>query len=217
MSSAVLGSSLRPARARNAAPRLPDVLSCHASVEPKGRSEPADAIADQDVVSWPVRRRLVALLGGRGSQLRPRLTVFGATAVAVALRGRGSQSTSRCWRGVIALASLADELFVIHPAGPWSAVHDRVLSASRRAGFQPRPSSRSATATLVAAGTASHLYRNRCRACGSTAWCTCRSSRRRPSISSWGAERTAPHPRSSRWPRCSGRPSGVRECAGRGA
>ncbi|MFI8946205.1 LysR family transcriptional regulator [Streptomyces sp. NPDC053750] len=57
----------------------------------------------------------------------------------------------------IPLDSLAGEPFVIHPAGPRSAMHDRVLSACERAGFQP-PSlvEVGETATLVVLVAAGH-------------------------------------------------------------
>ncbi|MDI3388532.1 LysR substrate-binding domain-containing protein [Streptomyces sp. B-S-A8] len=57
----------------------------------------------------------------------------------------------------IPLASLAGEPFVIHPAGPRSAMHDRVLNACRQAGFQP-PSlvEVGETATLVVLVAAGH-------------------------------------------------------------
>lgn len=57
----------------------------------------------------------------------------------------------------ISLGSLAGEPFVIHPAQARSAMHDRVLSACRRAGFQP-PSlvEVGETATLVVLVAAGH-------------------------------------------------------------
>ncbi|MEU3460719.1 LysR family transcriptional regulator [Streptomyces sp. NPDC006733] len=57
----------------------------------------------------------------------------------------------------IALASLAEDPFVIHPAQARSAMHDRVLAACRRAGFQP-PSlvEVGETATLVVLVAAGH-------------------------------------------------------------
>lgn len=57
----------------------------------------------------------------------------------------------------ISLTALAGEPFVIHPAGPRSAMHDRVLSACREAGFAP-PSlvEVGETATLVVLVAAGH-------------------------------------------------------------
>ncbi|MDI3408152.1 LysR substrate-binding domain-containing protein [Streptomyces cavernicola] len=55
------------------------------------------------------------------------------------------------------LGALAGEPFVIHPAGPRSAMHDRILTACREAGFQP-PSlvEVGETATLVVLVAAGH-------------------------------------------------------------
>ncbi|NBE50156.1 LysR substrate-binding domain-containing protein [Streptomyces boluensis] len=60
-------------------------------------------------------------------------------------------------RRQISLAALSDEPFVVHPAGTRSAMHDRVLSACRRAGFEP-PSlvEVGETATLVVLVAAGH-------------------------------------------------------------
>lgn len=57
----------------------------------------------------------------------------------------------------IPLSSLSDEPFVIHPSQPRSAIHDRVLSACDRAGFQPEPLIEvGETATLVVLVAAGH-------------------------------------------------------------
>ncbi|MGW8356244.1 LysR family transcriptional regulator [Streptomyces wedmorensis] len=57
----------------------------------------------------------------------------------------------------ISLDALADETFVIHPAQPRSAMHDRVLEACARAGFQPSSLIEvGETATLVVLVAAGH-------------------------------------------------------------
>ncbi|MFE0923233.1 LysR substrate-binding domain-containing protein [Streptomyces nigra] len=60
-------------------------------------------------------------------------------------------------RRVVALEELAGEPFVIHPSQARSSMHDRVLAACRRAGFEPSPLVEvSETATLVVFVAAGH-------------------------------------------------------------